>query len=67
MVRSELELESITKALIKGQANRVKTLTLLAIENGVNPQRIFQHALLPGMQTKAVNLETIQSIFLMYL
>ncbi|KGK81621.1 methyltransferase [Desulfosporosinus sp. HMP52] len=51
MVRSELELESITKALIKGQANRVKTLTLLAIENGVNPQRIFQHALLPGMQT----------------
>lgn len=50
MVRSELELESITKALIKGQANRVKTLTLLAIENGVNPQRIFQHALLPGMQ-----------------
>jgi len=46
----ELELESITRALIKGQANRVKTLTTLAIENGVTPQRVFQNALLPGMQ-----------------
>lgn len=50
MVTSELELESITRALIKGQANRVKTLTTLAIENGVTPQRVFQNALLPGMQ-----------------
>ncbi|AET68343.1 putative cobalamin binding protein [Desulfosporosinus orientis DSM 765] len=50
MATTELELELITKALIKGQASRVKTLTLLAIENGVTPQRIFQHALLPGMQ-----------------
>lgn len=50
MATTELELELITKALIKGQASRVKTLTLLAIENGVTPQRIFQQALLPGMQ-----------------
>lgn len=50
MATAELELELITKALIKGQASRVKTLTLLAMENGVSPQRIFQQALLPGMQ-----------------
>jgi len=44
------ELELITKALIKGQANRVKNLTLLAIENGINPQTILEKALMPGMQ-----------------
>lgn len=48
MITSELEL--ITKALIKGQANRVKTLTTLAIENGIAPRVIFERALLPGMQ-----------------
>ena len=45
-----LELELITKALIKGQANRVKTLTVLAIENGVDPRTVLQKALMPGMQ-----------------
>jgi len=44
------ELELITKALIKGQANRVRNLTLLAIENGINPQTILVKALMPGMQ-----------------
>lgn len=48
MISSELEL--ITKALIKGQANRVKTLTVLAIENGVDPRTVLQKALMPGMQ-----------------
>lgn len=48
MITSELEL--ITKALLKGQANRVKTLTTLAIENGIAPRVIFERALLPGMQ-----------------
>jgi Predicted cobalamin binding protein len=48
LITSELEL--ITKALIKGQANRVKTLTTLAIENGIAPRVIFERALLPGMQ-----------------
>src|SRR5665647_979717 len=43
------ELELITKALIKGQANRVRNLTLLAIENGINPQTILVKALMPGM------------------
>lgn len=44
------ELESITNALIWGQANRVKALTLLAIENGVDPRTILKKALMPGMQ-----------------
>lgn len=44
------ELEMITKALIKGQANRVKNLTLLAIENGISHQTVLQKALIPGMQ-----------------
>lgn len=48
MLTSELEL--ITKALLKGQANRVKTLTILAIETGISPQDIFKKALLPGME-----------------
>ena len=48
MLTSELEL--ITNALLKGQANRVKTLTMLAIENGIKPQDIYQKALLPGME-----------------
>jgi len=48
LISSELEL--ITKALIKGQANRVKTLTVLAIENGVDPRTVLQKALMPGMQ-----------------
>ncbi|HEY8909054.1 MAG TPA: corrinoid protein [Desulfosporosinus sp.] len=48
MMKAELEL--ITKALIKGQANRVRNLTLLAIENGINPQTILVKALMPGMQ-----------------
>ena len=48
MISSELEL--ITKALIKGQANRVKTLTILAIENGIEPRAILEKALMPGMQ-----------------
>ncbi|EGW39661.1 corrinoid protein [Desulfosporosinus sp. OT] len=48
MITSELEL--ITKALIKGQANRVKTLTILAIENGIEPRTILENALMPGMQ-----------------
>lgn len=48
MISSELEL--ITKALIKGQANRVKTLTVLAIENGIDPVTVLQKALMPGMQ-----------------
>ncbi|OLN26145.1 cobalamin B12-binding domain-containing protein [Desulfosporosinus metallidurans] len=45
-----LELELITKALIKGQANRVKTLTALAIENGINPQTVLEKALILGMK-----------------
>jgi 5-methyltetrahydrofolate--homocysteine methyltransferase len=44
------ELESITIALLKGQANRVKTLTILALEMGISPQSIFKDALLPGME-----------------
>lgn len=48
MLTSELEL--ITHALLKGQANRVKTLTILALENGIEPQKIYEKALLPGMQ-----------------
>ncbi|ODA40763.1 Methyltransferase corrinoid protein [Desulfosporosinus sp. BG] len=48
LITSELEL--ITKALIKGQANRVKTLTILAIENGIEPRTVLENALMPGMQ-----------------
>ena len=48
MITSELEL--ITKALEKGQANRVKTLTVLAIENGIDPRTVLEKALIPGMQ-----------------
>lgn len=48
MLTSELEL--ITKALLKGQANRVKTLTILSLESGISPQDIFRKALLPGME-----------------
>ena len=44
------ELELIMKALIKGQASRVKTLTELAIENGIDPRTILEKALMPGMQ-----------------
>lgn len=44
------ELELITKALIKGQANRVKTLVVLAIENGIDPRTVLEKALMPGMQ-----------------
>ena len=45
-----LELELITKALLKGQANRVKTLTILALESGISPRKVFEKALLPGME-----------------
>ena len=48
MITSELEL--ITKALEKGQANRVKTLIVLAIENGIDPRTVLEKALMPGMQ-----------------
>jgi len=48
MLTSELEL--ITNALLKGQANRVKTLTILALENKIGPQEIYEKALLPGME-----------------
>ncbi|WP_018214135.1 cobalamin-dependent protein [Desulfitobacterium hafniense] len=47
---STSELQLITEALFKGQANRVKTLVTLALENGVSPQRILDEALLPSMQ-----------------
>jgi len=50
VLSSELELELITKALLKGQANRVKALTILAIESGIAPGKIFKEALLPGME-----------------
>ncbi|MHB8075502.1 cobalamin B12-binding domain-containing protein [Desulfosporosinus fructosivorans] len=49
MITSEFELELITKALIRGQANRVKTLTILAIENGIDPRTVIDKALMPGM------------------
>lgn len=48
MLTSELEL--ITDALMKGQANRVKTLTNLAIQNGIQPMDILDKALIPGME-----------------
>ena len=44
------ELGLITKALIQGQANRVKTLTILALENGIEPRTVLENALMPGMQ-----------------
>jgi len=50
LLTSELELELITKALLKGQANRVKSLTILAIESGISPRKVFEKALLPGME-----------------
>jgi len=50
LLTTELELEVITRALLKGQANRVKTLTILALESGITPQNIFRKALLPGME-----------------
>ena len=48
LITSKFEL--ITRALIKGQANRVKALTLLAIENGIDPRTVLEKALMPGMQ-----------------
>lgn len=48
MITSELDL--ITEALLKGQANRVKTLATLALQNGVQPRTILNEAILPGMQ-----------------
>ncbi|MDR3601742.1 MAG: B12-binding domain-containing protein [Desulfosporosinus sp.] len=54
MITSELEL--ITKALIKGQANRVKTLAVLAIENEIDPRTVLEKALMPGMQEIAEQL-----------
>lgn len=48
MDRSELEL--ITEALVKGQANRVRTLCTLAVQNGTDPHTILEQALLPGME-----------------
>lgn len=48
MITSELEL--ITKAIIEGQANRVRTLTILAIETGIDPRTVLEKALIPGMQ-----------------
>lgn len=45
-----VELELIKEALIKGQANRVKTLTEVALESGVEPAAILDEGLLPGMQ-----------------
>lgn len=39
----------ISDALIKGQANRVKTLSTLAIQNGIPPVTVLEEALLPAM------------------
>ncbi|HEY8909048.1 MAG TPA: corrinoid protein [Desulfosporosinus sp.] len=50
MLTTELELELITNALLRGQANRVKTLTILALESGIAPRKVFEKALLPGME-----------------
>ncbi|WP_335582410.1 corrinoid protein [Candidatus Formimonas warabiya] len=44
------ELDLITEALLNGQANRVKMLTQIAIENGIKPMTILEKGLLPGMQ-----------------
>lgn len=44
------ELALITEALIIGQANRVKTLTEIALENGVQPMAILEEGLIPGMR-----------------
>lgn len=46
----EENLVLITEALIKGQANRVKVLTKVAIENGIEPMNILENGLLPGMK-----------------
>ena len=43
------ELALITEALIKGQANRVKTLTEISLQNGILPMVILEEGLLPGM------------------
>lgn len=39
----------ITEALLKGQANRVKTLSTLAIQNGITPKMVLEKGLIPGM------------------
>lgn len=44
MTTSDFELEPITKALIKGQANWVKTLTILAIKNGIDSLSVIDKA-----------------------
>ncbi|WP_066638703.1 cobalamin-dependent protein [Desulfolucanica intricata] len=44
------KLELISEALVKGQANRVKTLTEIAIENGIEPMAILEKGLLQGME-----------------
>ena len=43
------ELKLITDALIKGQANRVKTLTEVSLENNIDAITILEAGLLPGM------------------
>lgn len=40
----------ITDALIKGQANKVKVLTEIALSQGINPLVILNQALIPGME-----------------
>lgn len=44
------EMALITEALIKGQANRVKALVQVSLENGTEPMEILADGLLPGMQ-----------------
>lgn len=44
------ELLLISQALLEGQASRVKTLTQMALENGIEPMAILEEGLLPGMQ-----------------
>ncbi|MEL7563906.1 MAG: corrinoid protein [Dehalobacterium sp.] len=44
------EFTLIKEALLNGQANRVKTLTQTALENGSEPMAILVEGLLPGMQ-----------------
>ncbi|MDS1030189.1 cobalamin-dependent protein [Bacillota bacterium LX-D] len=43
------DLRDIIEALEKGQANKVKMLTEFALENGLKPSQILDHALLLGM------------------
>lgn len=40
----------ITEALLNGQANRVKTLTQMALEKGIEPMAVLEEGLLSGMQ-----------------